>query len=359
MSLPHRLGSALFPATSVYADLDNSPEPFPDEPVGTRSASSSADTRPGHHDGQRAPDGSRLADDDPFSAVTPSVLSPASARNGDAQLHRPPHFDQRANRQDVDGSGVGRAHDGEDDERDPFAADTSDISPRVNDSRSLSPTPTGSLYLPAQGSPQQHPRTPSTHAPSTASVASSSRTRTSSATGGSKSAIGNRSLMGLLGGTRYEGGGFAFGGIGVGEVEEEDEGEDEEERVGMRHEEQGHQTPRKCVTLRSRVSVSRRLTKGPAETTCMTSLLRFRRCPLHFPVRHETTRKRTTGLLPTLRPESLLWLHQHPGHVLIRSRRHDEPSRPQPPRRPRIEQGEVRQSAGSSARHTSGARSPA
>lgn len=55
--------------------------------------------------------------------------------------------------------------------------------------------------------------------------------------------------MGLLGGTRYEGGGFAFGGIGVGEVEEEAEAEDEEERVGMRHEEQRHGTPRKCVSL--------------------------------------------------------------------------------------------------------------
>ncbi|BGP66174.1 hypothetical protein NBRC10512_001448 [Rhodotorula toruloides] len=245
MSLPHRLSSALFPATSVYADLDNSPDPFPDEPVDTRSSSSSADTRPGHHDGLLAPDGSRLVDDDPFSAVTPSVLSPASARSRDAQLHPPPHLDQRGGQQDYEGAGAGGTHVQETDERDPFAMDQTAPSPKLDDSRSLSPTPTGSLYLPAQGSPQQHPHSPPFPAPSVASVASSSRTRASSGAGGSKSAIGNRSLMGLLGGTRYEGGGFPFGGIGVGEVEEEDEEEDEEERVGMRHEEQGLRTPRK------------------------------------------------------------------------------------------------------------------
>ncbi|BGP03722.1 autophagy protein atg9 [Rhodotorula toruloides] len=245
MSLPHRLGTALFPATSVYADLDNPLDPFPNEPVDTRSSSSSADTRPGHHDGSLAPTGSRLADDDPFSAVTPSVLSPASARSRDAQLHPPPHLDQRGGQQDYEGARAGGTDVQEQDERDPFAVDPTAASPKLDDSRALSPTPTGSLYLPAQDSSQQHPHFPPSHAPSTASVASSSRTRTSSGAGGSKSAIGNRSLMGLLGGTRYEGGGFPFGGIGVGEVEEEDEEEDEEERVGMRHEEQGLRTPRK------------------------------------------------------------------------------------------------------------------
>lgn len=54
--------------------------------------------------------------------------------------------------------------------------------------------------------------------------------------------IGNRSLMGLLGGTRYDPHSFDGLGLGVGgEVLEEDEGEDDDGLGELRNRERGDQ----------------------------------------------------------------------------------------------------------------------
>ncbi|GAA5902427.1 hypothetical protein JCM6882_002750 [Rhodosporidiobolus microsporus] len=226
MAFPERVGNALsslfLPADSVYADLDN---PQHDHDPSHPSSSPSADATRQHH--QRLEQGRGGVDDDPFSAVTPSVLSP-SAQSQHLPLHEPhPHLPS--------------AHPApphtatEQEEHDAKSPFQSDPIPYDVDSQpgSLSPTPTSSIYLPAHQT--QPPPIATTHAPPislsppSSSVGSSGRPGGSAAglgLGASRSAMmGQKSLMGLLGGTRtYEPGGrFAFGSVGVGEEDEEDE----------------------------------------------------------------------------------------------------------------------------------------
>ncbi|GAA5905963.1 hypothetical protein JCM5296_001302 [Sporobolomyces johnsonii] len=217
MTFPRRLGAAfssiVLPSGSIYADLDGSPDALQQRvhlsPVTPTLAS------PSPQSPQTA------ADEDPFSAVTPSVLSPASARGGQRQLEPdPPSSSPRLSpAHHAHGRLAVAAHDPSEDFQSPFHPSPIPNSPSASRSHSLSPTPTSSVYLPAHSNPTASNRSP----PS--SVSTTSRERPGGVGLGmsaSRSGIGNRSLMGLLGGTRYEGGGFPFGGVGVGEEDEED-----------------------------------------------------------------------------------------------------------------------------------------
>ncbi|BGP43795.1 autophagy protein atg9 [Rhodotorula kratochvilovae] len=220
MPLSQRFGDALsifLPANSVYADLDDPPDELQEPPVPpplhhpTRGPHA-------HFDPNTPQDGLRPADDDPFAPVSPSVLSHASARSP-SRPPAPPHssspLDPHAGAQHQAGAPFAR----EDDIRDPFQPDPIPASPPQSRSRSLSPTPTSSIAHAVPRSPQAGRSPPS-------SIASSSKGRL----GASRSGIGSRSLMGLMGGTRYEGQGFPFGGVGVGEEDEEEEEEGTVER---------------------------------------------------------------------------------------------------------------------------------
>ena len=218
MPLSQRFGDALsifLPANSVYLDLDNPPDEPPDEPgsappphstTTTTATATHSDLGASAVDSESAP-----ADDDPFAPASPSVLShsspshphPASSPH-DPRAATPPHADQPF-ALDVDA-------------RDPFYDEPVPPSPGRSRSRSPSPTPTSSVVQ-----PRDHAQHRAGRSPPSSFASSSSKGRM----GASRSAIGTRSLMGLMGGTRYEGQGFPFGGVGVGEVDE-DEDEDEE-----------------------------------------------------------------------------------------------------------------------------------
>ncbi|GAA5965569.1 hypothetical protein JCM21900_005159 [Sporobolomyces salmonicolor] len=217
MAFPRRLGSALssivLPPGSIYADLDNSPGPL-EQRVHLSPVTSALASPP-------AQSARSAADEDPFSAVTPSVLSPASARGGHRQLEPAPPSSSPglSSAQHPHGRLAVDDHDTTDDFPSPFHPSPIPTSLSGSRSHSLSPTPTSSVYLPAHASPTAPHRSP------LSSVSATSRGRLGGAGLGmsaSRSGIGNRSLMGLLGGTRYEGEGFPFGGVGVGEEDEED-----------------------------------------------------------------------------------------------------------------------------------------
>ena len=232
MALPSRVSAALsdifLPAHSIYNDLDNPQlaEADDDDPIASMRPSSSGHVNRSSHPHERL----AVNDDDPFSSVSPSKLSPARSRAVPTPLAPPPHsessrptsqqrFTADESIPDIDQ----RLENDQDARADPFQVEEEahvEATPRSSRSRSPSPTPTTSIYLPASGSPDK----PADQAP--ISPASSTRTRASQgAMSASRSALGNRSLRGLMGGTRYEGGGFPFGGIGVDE-EEEEEGEE-------------------------------------------------------------------------------------------------------------------------------------
>ncbi|GAA5894756.1 hypothetical protein JCM8208_006061 [Rhodotorula glutinis] len=221
MPLSQRFGDALsifLPANSVYLDLDNPPDEPPDEPdAAPPPHSTTPTTTTATHpalaastaEGEPAP-----ADDDPFAPGSPSVLSHTSPSRHPYPHPRSSPLDPRAaTRPHVD-----QPFALDDDARDPFYDEPIPPSPGRSRSRSPSPTPTSSVVQPRDHPPHRAGRSP----PS--SIASSS---SKGRLGASRSAIGTRSLMGLMGGTRYEGQGFPFGGVGVGE-EDEDEDEDEE-----------------------------------------------------------------------------------------------------------------------------------
>ncbi|GAA5997659.1 autophagy protein ATG9 [Rhodotorula paludigena] len=219
MALPQRLGTALsifLPARSVYADLDNPPAepdgPFVDDPTDERTpprlSESSVYTAPGE---------SKLADDDPFAPISPAVLSPAPATR--ALGAETPRSSSSPHRHDTAHAATDEPFAPMHDARDPFQPDPIHVSPGRSQSRSPDLTPTSSVYAPSHATPQPQLASQAGRSPPN-SVTSSRRTR--SGLGASRS-IGNRSLMGLLGGTRYDGPGFPFGGVGVGEEEEDED----------------------------------------------------------------------------------------------------------------------------------------
>lgn len=244
MALPSRVSAALsdifLPAHSIYNKLDNPQlaEADDDDPIASMQPSSSGHSNRSSHPHERL----AMNDDDPFSSVSPSMLSPARSRAVEPPLAPPPHSESSRpasqQRFTADGSipDIDQRLEHDDDARaDPFQVEEEahvEATPRSSRSRSRSPTPTTSIYLPASGSPDK----PADQAP--ISPASSTRTRGSQgAMSASRSALGNRSLMGLMGGTRYEGGGFPFGGIGVDEEEEEEEDRERQEGDPFRGEE--------------------------------------------------------------------------------------------------------------------------
>ncbi|GAA5871380.1 hypothetical protein JCM3774_005584 [Rhodotorula dairenensis] len=237
MALPSRVSAALsdifLPAHSIYNDLDSSmAEADADDP---RPMMPSEAASGDHNSASRPPEGLATMYDDPFSSVAPSVLSAARPRAAEPALAPPPHSESSPPRSPPRTVAVESIPDIDQLQSDPFqvepeaaATPPTSRSPRSlpsTRSRSRSPTATGSVYLPATTSPDKHQDQPPT------SPANSTRTRSSQgAMSASRSAIGNRSLMGLMGGTRYEGGGFPFDGFGV---DEEEEQEDQQEyRLG-------------------------------------------------------------------------------------------------------------------------------
>lgn len=229
MAFSSRVSAALsdifLPAQSIYNDLDNpAREADDDDPVISRPPPES--TLNGNLSPLAAAERSEMPDDDPFSSVTPSVLGPARSRGEDHELESPPHLnDSSTSIPDTEyrlnesaGAHESTRYDVESSHA-PFQVDDE---PAASTSRSASPTPPASVYLPATTSPpsahgvQQSPISPS-------SSASRSRNSAGGGMSASRSAIGNRSLMGLMGGTRYDGPGFGFGGVGVGEEDEEEE----------------------------------------------------------------------------------------------------------------------------------------
>ncbi|BGP20513.1 hypothetical protein JCM10213_007671 [Rhodosporidiobolus nylandii] len=232
MALPQRvtdtLSSIFLPANSVYADLDNEPA-HPDADSRSLSPSSPAVDRPPHpQHHQHLPN---PADDDPFSAVTPSVLSPANASVLRPELAPDePHFARQRVVQ-ADQQQGGEDHDA----RSPFQSDPVSSPPlrsgqdeEGDGDESLSPTPTSSIYLPARAAAATPAPPPVSISPPASSVSSSSRRGpTGLGLGASRSMMGNRSLMGLLGGTRtYEPGSYPFGGTGLSEKDEDEAEED-------------------------------------------------------------------------------------------------------------------------------------
>ncbi|GAA5982646.1 hypothetical protein JCM10908_006731 [Rhodotorula pacifica] len=229
MALPSRVSAALsdifLPAHSIYDSLDNPPaEADEDDPISPSSSSPHNNRRISP---SRAQGSSALMDDDPFSSVSPSVLSPARPQAAETALTPPPHLESSPfessqrytpseSMQDINQ----RLQYDESTRSDPFQVEPD----AVTATSSHSPTPTTSIYLPAAISPDKLPSEQQQQQPiSPASSASRGTSRSQGAMSASRSAIGNRSLMGLMGGTRYEGGGFPFGGIGVGEEDEEAE----------------------------------------------------------------------------------------------------------------------------------------
>lgn len=230
MALPSRVSAALsdlfLPTRSIYHTLDGEAErePFDDDRiVSPSSAAGRLPNRPASS--SAAPDRSLMADDDPFSSVSPSALSPARPRGAEPELAPPPHL--AASIPDIDS----RLHEPHSEPTQPYADDDAAQDPfRVESeaalpsrSHSRSPTPRTSVNLPAAGKASS-----AVKEGMMASPASSTGRARGLAAGGSqggsasRSAIGSRSLMGLMGGTRYEGGGFPFSGVGVGEIDEEE-----------------------------------------------------------------------------------------------------------------------------------------
>ncbi|GAA5833704.1 hypothetical protein JCM11251_003209 [Rhodosporidiobolus azoricus] len=228
MAFPERVGNALssifLPNNSIYSDLDDPRHHRDSSP----SHPSSDPDETGQHP-QRLQEERLSVDDDPFSAVSPSVLSP-NAQARALPPHEPhPHLPTSHPLPPLTQS--------EAEVHDPKSPFQSDPIPYELDSQpgSSSQTPTSSIYLPShQNQPAAVPAvhaTPISLSPPSSSVGSSGRPGGSAAglgLGASRSAMmGQKSLMGLLGGTRtYEPGGrFAFGSVGVGEEEEEEEKE--------------------------------------------------------------------------------------------------------------------------------------
>ncbi|GAA6017488.1 hypothetical protein JCM10207_008244 [Rhodosporidiobolus poonsookiae] len=238
MAFPQRVSDALssifLPASSVYANLDD-PGP-PSEADAPPFPSRSPHLVAGSQLSQQHSEALRPSDDDPFSAVSPSVLSPVSARSsGRPQLAPEPHLASSPTLSHAHHALDDATHAQEHDLRSPFHSEpiAHPPSPPGHQDDSLSPTPTSSIYLPAQATPSARATGPSLSPPSS-SAGSATRGVHGLGLGASRSGMmGNRSLMGLLGGTRtYERGqGFAFSGVGVGEEdEEEDEDDDGESR---------------------------------------------------------------------------------------------------------------------------------
>ncbi|GAA6039812.1 hypothetical protein JCM8097_004231 [Rhodosporidiobolus ruineniae] len=221
MALPNRVSTAIssiFTQRSVYAHLDDQPLSSSDSVEHSEPSSSARQHLDSHEHLERTP---RPSDDDPFSAVTPSVLSPANASAALPPSDAPPHLAS---------STLSSHRMDQHDPHDPFSPTAE---PHTADSQpdSLSPTPTSSIYLPAQTA---HSPPSISLSPPGSSVGSSSRRGYGGGgagigLGASRSAMmGQRSLMGLLGGTRtYEpGGAYPFGGVGVGEEDEDEEQEE-------------------------------------------------------------------------------------------------------------------------------------
>ncbi|GAA5982960.1 hypothetical protein JCM11641_006897 [Rhodosporidiobolus odoratus] len=223
--LSDTLSSIFHSPDSVYASLDHSatlPPPHSSSSVPPHPLINSTH----EHD-----------DDDPFSAVTPSVLSPVKVRvplprKGDDSDE--PHLSSP-----ITDDQLQLDHEQKQDGRDPFHSEPLASSTTVHErdlSGSLEQTPTSSIYLPPQSPPTTSLSPPASSiysAKTGQGLGTSSGTTSAGSSGGGiggKSVMGNRSLMGLLGGTRtYERGGrYPFGGVGVGE-EEEDLDEDEED----------------------------------------------------------------------------------------------------------------------------------
>ena len=234
MAFPSRVSAALsdifLPVHSIYNDLDNAQlaEADEDDPIASMRPSSSGHFNRSSHPHERL----AMNDDDPFSSVSPSMLSPARSRAVELPLAPPPHSEssrpvsQQRFTADESIPDIDQRLEHDNGARaDPFHVEEAahvEATPRSSRSRSRSPTPITSVYFPASGSPGK----PADQPP--ISPASSTRTRASQgAMSASRSALGNRSLMGLMGGTRYEGGGFPFGGIGVDEEEEQEEAGEE------------------------------------------------------------------------------------------------------------------------------------
>ncbi|GAA6024138.1 hypothetical protein JCM8202_004269 [Rhodotorula sphaerocarpa] len=226
MALPSRVSAALsdlfLPTRSIYHTLDGEAErePFDDDRiVSPSSAAGRLPNRPASS--SAAPDRSLMADDDPFSSVSPSALSPARPRGAEPELAPPPHLPPSI--PDID-SRLHEPHseptqppEEEDAAQDPFHVESEAALPSRSHSRS--PTPRTSVNLPAAGEASSPVKEGTMASP----ASSTGRARSSLAGGSaSRSAIGSRSLMGLMGGTRYEGGGFPFSGVGVGERDEEE-----------------------------------------------------------------------------------------------------------------------------------------
>lgn len=319
MALPSRVSAALsdifLPAHSIYNDLDSSlAEADADDPGAMpRSEPPSGERDPPSSSPGRLP----TMFDDPFSSVAPSLLNAARPRAADPALAPPPHSESSApcspqriaadeSIPDIDR----RLELDEQAQSDPFrvepeaAAAPTSRSPRA---RSRSPPATASTYLPASTSPdRREARVP-------VSPASSTRTRSSQgAMGASRSAIGNRSLMGLMGGTRYDGGGFAFDGFGV---DEEEEQEDQQEYRHGHAESHAEDAPRSSLSTRGCVLPSRRIKCSDRSLsglcagrspTCAHSLHPFPRrhppCPT-LPARTKTMTK-TRKVLPISPPGS-------------------------------------------------------
>lgn len=230
MALPSRVSAALsdlfLPTRSIYHTLDGEAEreAFDDDRiVSPSSAAGRLPNRPASS--SAAPDRSLMADDDPFSSVSPSALSPARLRGAEPELAPPPHLP--ASIPDIDfclhepHSEATQPHEEDDAAQDPFRVESEAALPSRSHSRS--PTPRTSVNLPAAGEASSPVKKGTMASP----ASSTGRARSSLAGGSqggsaSRSAIGSRSLMGLMGGTRYEGGGFPFSGVGVGERDEEE-----------------------------------------------------------------------------------------------------------------------------------------
>lgn len=227
MPLSQRLGDALsifLPANSVYLDLDNPPDDPRDEVVaGPPPHPTTTAATHTHLDASTAGDDPRPTDDDPFAPSSPSVLSHASSRSRSRPRAAPPapHPSSPRDPHVATTPQAGEQFATEDDARDPFYDEPVPTSPAPSHSRSPSPTPTSSVVIHPTPRPERHSGPVGARSPPSSFASSSSKGRM----GASRSAIGTRSLMGLMGGTRYEGQGFPFGGVGVGE---EDEDEDDE-----------------------------------------------------------------------------------------------------------------------------------
>lgn len=196
------LASLFLPRDSVYAQLDNPPSPVspPRSPSLASQPLSPPPTR-----AQPSLQVEHDDDQDPF-APSPSVLSPAPKRT---EL--------------PDNASAGRR------------PSPQRPRPSLGDSRSPfieQPVDEESIYSPASSS-RSPTRGSTSHASSPPRAGHPSRSSAGSSNGLGSSSIGNRSLMGLLGGTRYDPHSFDGLGLGVGgDVLEEEEGEEGDDALG-------------------------------------------------------------------------------------------------------------------------------